>query len=306
MIGQRRDAGLGQRCRGILDLGARQAIDDTGVACVALGDEGLELRRRVLLVDDFVADIRAVETRDKARRASEAKPVDDLLAGEVVGSGGQRDARHVGETLGYHRQADIFRTEVVPPLRHAMRFVDRKQSDARAAEQSEAARRQQPLRRDIEQVKIAREQPRLDLGGFVERQRGIQHRRLDAGLEQARDLVAHQRDQRRDHDAAALAQEGRQLIAQRLAAAGRHQHQAIAAVRDDALTIASCSPRKAGKPNTEFSTARALGARSDLRLWRWRRRREQTCEFCRPMRAFSGACIPHQREEYASKQENRA
>ena len=41
MIGQRRDAGLGQRGGGVLDLGARQAVDDAGVAGVALGDEGL-------------------------------------------------------------------------------------------------------------------------------------------------------------------------------------------------------------------------------------------------------------------------
>ena len=34
MIGQRRDAGLGQRLGGVLDLGARQAIDDAGVAGV--------------------------------------------------------------------------------------------------------------------------------------------------------------------------------------------------------------------------------------------------------------------------------
>ena len=69
VIGQRRDAGAGQGCRGVLDLGARQAIDDAGIAGVALADEGLELGRGVLLLDDFVADVRAVETRDKARRA---------------------------------------------------------------------------------------------------------------------------------------------------------------------------------------------------------------------------------------------
>ena len=73
MIGQRRDAGLGQRSRGILDLGARQAIDDAGIACMALADEGLELRRRVLLVDDFIADVRPVEARDKARRIGQAR-----------------------------------------------------------------------------------------------------------------------------------------------------------------------------------------------------------------------------------------
>ena len=232
MIGQRLDAGLGQRGRGVLDLGARQAVDDAGVAGMALGDEGLELRRRVLLVDDFIADVRAIETRDEAAARRQVQAIDDLLAGEFIGRGGERDPRHVGKALRDDRQADIFRAKVMPPLRHAMRLVDRKQRDAGAAEQVEAARRQQPLRRDVEQIEIAGEQPRLDRGGFVEGQRRIQHRRLDAGLEQAGDLVAHQRDQRRDHDAAAFAQQRRQLIAQRLAAAGRHQHQAIAARRD--------------------------------------------------------------------------
>ena len=113
-----------------------------------------------------------------------------------------------------------------------MRLVDRKQGDFRAAEQREAARRQQPFRRDIEQIEVAGEQPLLDRVGLVEGKRGIEHRRPDAGLQQSRDLVAHQRDQRRDHDAAAFAQQRRHLVAQRLAAAGGHQHQAIAAVRD--------------------------------------------------------------------------
>ena len=81
VIGQRRDAGLVQRGRGVLDLGARQAVDDAGVAGVALGDEGFQLGLRVLLVDDLVADVRAVETRDEARRVVQPEPVDDLLRG---------------------------------------------------------------------------------------------------------------------------------------------------------------------------------------------------------------------------------
>ena len=194
--------------------------------------KAFELGLRVLLVDDLVADVRAVEARDKARRVVEPEPVDDLAAGKVVGGGGQRDARHIRKAFGDDGKADIFRAEIVPPLRHAMRLVDREQGDVGAAEQAEAARRHQPLRRDIEQVEIAGQQPRLDGVGFLIGQRRIQHRRLDAGLEQAGDLVAHQRDQRRDHDAAALSQQRRQLIAQRLAAAGRHQHQAIAAAGD--------------------------------------------------------------------------
>ena len=183
----------------------------------------------------------------KLRRAVKPEPLDDLLARQLVGGRGQRDARHVGKALGDHRQADIFRAEIVPPLRYAMRLVDGEQRDIGPAEQGEAARRQQPLGRDIEQVEIAGEQPPLDLGGFLERQRGIEHRRVDAGFEQGRDLVVHQRDQRRHDDAAAVAQQRRELIAQRLAAAGRHQHQAIAAVGDmaDDLLLRAAEGREA-------------------------------------------------------------
>ncbi len=150
---------------------------------MALGDEGFQLGLRVLLVDDFIFDIRAIETRNETRRAGKPQPIDDLPAGKVVGRGRQSDARHLGKTLGYHRQADIFRAKVVPPLRHAMRLVDRKQGDLGAAEHGEAARRHQPLRRDVEQIEVAGQQPRLDRAGFVPRQRRIQHCRLDAGLE---------------------------------------------------------------------------------------------------------------------------
>ena len=94
-----------------------------------------------------------------------------------------------------------------------MRLVDRKQGDVRAIEQSEAARRQQPFRRNVEQIEVSGDQPRLDRRGFAEGQCGIQHRRLDARLDQAGDLIAHQRDQRRDHDAAGFAQQRWQLIA---------------------------------------------------------------------------------------------
>ena len=126
----------------------------------------------------------------------------------------------------------------------------------------EAARRQKPFRRDVEQVEVAGEQPPLDLRGFIKRQRGVQHRRVDAGLQQSRDLVAHQRDQRRHHDAAAFAQQGRQLIAQRLAAAGRHQHQAIAAIRHvpDDFLLRAAKGRQA--EYTEFSTDSASGTLS--------------------------------------------
>src|SRR5438093_13695372 len=116
MIGQRFYAGPGQRGGDVFDLGARQALDDARVAGVALGYEGLELRRRALLLDDLISDIRPIETRDETRRAGKPEPLDDLLSRQLIGGGSKRDARHVRKTLGDDGEADIFRAEVVPPL----------------------------------------------------------------------------------------------------------------------------------------------------------------------------------------------
>ena len=64
-------------------------------------------------------------------------------------------------------------------------------------------------------------------------------------LERA-DLVVHQRDQRADDDrdalAGAMANDRRHLVAQALAAAGRHQHQGVAAAATWSM-ISSCAPR---------------------------------------------------------------
>ena len=61
---------------------------------------------------------------------------DDLLARHLVGGSRQRDAWHVGKAFGEDGQPDIFRAEIVPPLRYAMRLVDREQRDIGLAEQT--------------------------------------------------------------------------------------------------------------------------------------------------------------------------
>src|SRR3546814_13706124 len=61
---------------------------------------------------------------------------------------------------------------------------------------------------------------------------GVEVRGAHAELAQGLDLVLRQRDQRGDHDPAALAQDGRDLVAQRLAATGGHQHQRVVAAGD--------------------------------------------------------------------------
>ena len=52
---------------------------------------------------------------------------DNLLTGTHIGGGREGDTRHLGEALMQNGQLLIFAAEVVPPLRHAVGFVDGKQ-----------------------------------------------------------------------------------------------------------------------------------------------------------------------------------
>ena len=60
----------------------------------------------------------------------------------------------------------------------------------------------------------------------------MQRARRDAELPQRRDLVVHQRDQRRDHHRGARPAQRRHLEADALAAAGRRQNQRVTAGDD--------------------------------------------------------------------------
>jgi hypothetical protein len=121
----------------------------------------------------------------------------------------------------------VVRPEVVAPLADAVRLVDRDQRDPRRRDPQrvDEPRAAEPLRRDVDQ----RVHPGADAVDDVALLLGPggrgQRRRGDAAGAQRVDLVLHQRDQRRHHerDAALIAEHHRrELVAQRLAGAGRH------------------------------------------------------------------------------------
>jgi hypothetical protein len=110
-----------------------------------------------------------------------------------------------------------------------MRLVDREQRDICALEEIERVALEQPLGRHIDETQIAASDPLEDravLGRIVGR---VQARCRDAVSAQLRHLIAHQRDQRRHHHSEPVADERWKLIAERLAAAGRHDRQHVAA-----------------------------------------------------------------------------
>jgi len=107
-------------------------------------------------------------------------------------------------------------------------LVDSEQRHPSLFEQVLETRREQALRGDVEQFQLAGDEFALDLHCRRTVEAGIEEGRGDAQFLQRRDLVLHQRDQRRHHHRTALAQQGRNLETQRLAAAGGHQHQRVA------------------------------------------------------------------------------
>jgi hypothetical protein len=116
-----------------------------------------------------------------------------------------------------------------------VRLVDRHQRRAQLREPLERAADRQPLGRDVDHAVAPLEEPALALSPLLGRHRGRQERRRDPALCQAAHLIFHQRDQRRDDDARPLEHRGGELVAERLSAAGRRDHQRAARAHEDLL-----------------------------------------------------------------------
>src|SRR5690606_11205980 len=109
---------------------------------------------------------------------------------------------------------------------------DREERDAARRQEREAAFREQALRRDIDEVEFAGPDLRLDGLGPGRAELAVEAGRPHAHGGKRIDLVLHQRDQGRDDHADAIAQQRGDLVAQRLAPAGRHEDERVAAPAD--------------------------------------------------------------------------
>ena len=127
---------------------------------------------------------------------------------------------------------EIVGAEVVAPLADAMRLVDGEERRPDALHQRGGAGRGEALGGHVEELQAAGVEggeDLLHLGALGLRGEGAGG---DAGGAQRADLVAHQRDERRDDEGDAGAGQRRELVAERLAAAGRHDGEDVAAGLD--------------------------------------------------------------------------
>jgi hypothetical protein len=110
-----------------------------------------------------------------------------------------------------------------------MGLVDGKPPRADLAKPRREPLRQKALGRDEQQAQLAPPQEPPGLVGLVLACRRVEGRGANAEAPHLLDLVAHQRDQRRDHDGERAIDDRRQLVAHRLAGAGRHDGEHVLA-----------------------------------------------------------------------------
>ena len=185
----------------------------------------------VVFFHDLIIDIRPVETGNEFRRIGQFEIVLHIGAGFRIGGGGERDTRHVWITVGQNTELLVFGAKIVPPLAHAMRFVNGKQADGGVVQKAQKAFGDQPFGRDIQKFQAACmdivRQPAHRFG----RRAAVDGGGMDTSGAQVGDLVVHQRNQRRHDHSHAFAHQRRDLITQRFSAARGHEHQRVAALR---------------------------------------------------------------------------
>ncbi len=160
VIGDAGDALLGEMRGDFLDVLARRAVDDAGLELPdelrdALQLGGLALRRR-----DAEREIVARKAGDKhagrlAAEFAEAELFDDVVAHFGRGRGGQGDDLRLAEIFERPFQPQIIGTEIVSPLRDAMRLVHRKQRDGQRRQRLDKPFALEPFGRDIDKPKLA-------------------------------------------------------------------------------------------------------------------------------------------------------
>ena len=109
-----------------------------------------------------------------------------------------------------------------------MGLVDGNQPQPGLMQQGQTAVGEQALGSHIEQLQLAPAHLVLHRGGFLRRQGGVEIGSRHAQFAQRGHLVLHQGDERRDDHGHAVAHQGGNLVAERLAAPGGHQDQRIA------------------------------------------------------------------------------
>ena len=126
--------------------------------------------RNLLAAADFClhrqAQVRPIEPVHEHRRRPLEQFCHNIGARGGVRRGGERHRLHAAERRLHGAERGIFGTEVVAPLRDAMRLVDREQRDLGLFKKIDRVGFQQPFRRHIDETQFAARDLIEDRRGF--------------------------------------------------------------------------------------------------------------------------------------------
>ena len=169
---------------------------------------------------------------DELQRVAKAELIDDVALHQRGRRRGQRDHRSRTQQRQAFVEHAVLGSKIVAPVRDAVGFVDGDQDRLAPGEHFREARDAEPFGRDEQEVEIAREVLLADPPRLAAVAAGVDPLGDEAARPKLRGLIFHQRDQRTDHQRGAGPGDARQLVAQRLAGAGGHHEQHVAAQRD--------------------------------------------------------------------------
>ena len=215
---------FGKEFRGL----AAGAIDDAALAGTGL-EEREDLAVGLLLGDDAVGEVVAIEAADDDGGVDKVEMADDVLSDATGGGGGEGHDGDAGKTIAERAELMVLRAEVVAPLRDAMGFVHDDAADVPGIGAVEEAREQETLGGGVEETLftcVEGAEAGFGLGGV---EGGIEEGGRDAGELEGINLVLHQGDEGRDDNGKAGFHDGWKLEAERLAAAGGEEGEDVAA-----------------------------------------------------------------------------
>src|SRR6185503_19950033 len=113
----------------LLDALASRGVDD---ARASRGLDHVLQRREFFFLGCYVNDshrkIRAIESRHQKPRIDETELLDDICSDALCRGCRQRKDFRAAQPSGGFFELEIIRSEVMSPMRYAMRFVDREQA----------------------------------------------------------------------------------------------------------------------------------------------------------------------------------
>ena len=228
LLAERRAQLSGQLVR----AGPRARIDDRrqGIGSA----QGLGNQRALLMparARDREGDVRPVKAGGHLQRIAQPEPRRDVDRHPRRRGGGGCDNRLRADHARGVGQPEVIGPEVVAPLGDAVGLVDHEQAHAHRGHPLEEPRSREALGRHVEQAQLPRRRPAQDVGVGRAVLLGVDERHPVAQPARAErlDLVLHERHKRRDHDGEVVAQQRRELVAERLARAGGHHHEHVAA-----------------------------------------------------------------------------